>query len=344
MKIIEALEDILTDGDQEYELFDMTDFSENVEEEKEEGNVEVLKVINTRLEQVGEAVNTARADMETQEKMVEDTLNSLRLSSELDEEIVVGGLSSASPRLKTTSVTVSQHWLRLLGSELVLALRLSCQGSGCAREISLNLQLGEAGRSLQASSDLLSLSSRGSVVSLGWELAGGHQAYLLSILQLSSVASASSLSASVSYTAGHQAKITETLHIDLPPSSFLSNSLSVSLEGKEDSAIASYLALHVTGKAETVQARTELGTFSQLEDSLLNNGFLHNMTIGAFVFTSPGHVLHQTLVSISPVSTQEIVLNLLAPDLTKLGLLIKLLNRFLPVDTKFARITKSSSQ
>ena len=345
MKIIEALKDILTDGDEEYELLDITCFSDNEgedEEEEEGGNQEVLKVINARLEQVGEAVNGARAELETKEKMVEDTLNSLRLSSELDGELEVGGLTRASETAGRTGLTVSQHWVRLLSSELVLVLRLTCHGSDSVTELSVNLELAEAVRPLQFRSDLLSLSSSGSVERLGWELAGGHQAYLLSVLQLSSVVSASSLAASVSYTAGFQAKITNTLHIDLPATSFLSRTLTVSFGGREDTV--SYLSLYVTGTAETVQARTALGTFSQLVDQLINNDFIHNMTIGAYVFTSPGHILHQAVVSINHVSNQEIVLNLLAPDFTKLGLLVKLLKRFLPVDTKFARVTKSSSQ
>ena len=331
------MKDILTDGDQEYELLDFPDFSQP-DAEGEEGDLEVLKVINARLEQVCEAVDAARADLETKEKMVEDTLSSLRLSD--DGEIVIGGLLAidTDQEESCTALTVSQHWVRLISSELVLALKLICQGAGSVRDLSINLQLAESVRPLQFSSDLLSLSNIGTVERLDWEVAGGHHAYLVTVLQLSSVASAPWLAVSVSYTAGDQAKITETLHIDLPASSFLSNSVSVSLDGRED--IVSYLSLYVTGKAETIKARSHLGTFSKFEDHLENNQFVHNMTIGAFVFTNPGHILHQALVSVRPVSNQQIILNLLAPDLTKLGLLIKLLNRFLPVDTKLTRITK----
>ena len=317
-------EDILTDGDQEYDLLDIHGLSQS-EEGGEKGNPEVLKVINARLEHVCEAVDAAQAELETKEKMVEDTLASLVLSETCDSE-----------------VTVSQHWVRLVNSELVLGLKLTCQGSSSVRDLSINLQVAESVRPLQFTSDLLSLSNTGSVKRLGWELAGGHHAYLVSVLQLSSVTSAPCLSVSVSYTAGDQAKITQTLHIDLPASSFLANSVSVSFDGRDDTV--SYLSLYVTGKAETIKARSQLGTFSEFEDHLQNNQFLHNMTIGAFVYTNPGHILHLALVSVRHVSKEEIILYLVAPDLTKLGLLIKLLNGFLPVDRKFARITKSSSQ
>ena len=305
--------------------------------------MEVLKVINARLEHVSEAVDTAQAALETKEKMVEDTLTSLVLSNELDGDFVVDGLVTMdSDQEEASVVTVSQHWVRLVNSQLVLALKLTCSGSGSVRDLSINLQLAESVRPLQFSSDLLSLSNTGSVERLGWELTGGHHAYLVSVLQLSSVASAPCLSVSVSYTAGEQAKITETLHIDLPDSSFLANSIAVSFDGRDDRV--SYLSIYVTGKAETIEARSQLGTFSKFEDHLQNNQFIHNMTIGAFVFTNPGHILHQALVSVRPISNQQIILDLVAPDLTKLGLLIKLLNRFMPVDTKFSRITKSISK
>ena len=341
LKIIEDVKDILTDGDQEYELLDIPGFSET-DDEGEEGNLEVLKVINTRLDQICEAVDAARAELETKEKMVEDTLNSLMLSDDLEGTVVIGNLHTAArDPVENIAVTVSQHWVRLVSSELVLGLKLTCRGSASARDLSINLQVAESVRPLQFSSDLLRLSTTGSVDRLGWELAGGQHAYLVSVLQLASVASAPQLSVSVSYTAGDQAKITETLHIDLPASNFLSNSISVSFDGKDD--LVSFLSLYVTSKAETIQARSVLGTFSKFVDHLQNNGFVHNMTVCAYVFTNPGHILHLALVSLRPVSSQEIILNLLAPDLTKLGLLVKLLSRFLPVDTKLARIKKSPS-
>jgi len=348
---------ILTDGDQEYELIDLDILS--VEKEEQEGSHQVLDVITARLEQISEAVEAVRADKEAKDKMIEETLTSLVLQTGLDSEVVLGDTETDSETEETSAVTVTvtDHWLKMVSSdrsEVVLGLRLLCVGAGAslASELSLNLQPEpDSERDLKFSSILLSLSGRpASISGLGWELAAGQLGYLVAVLPLSSLVSCSALALSVSYSVpqltGRLTRTTHTQHIELPTNIFLSSSVQINFGGKEDvkEDIQSFLSLSVTGRAETLKVRTELGSVSRLTEVLEQNKFTFSPSLAAHVFSWPGHVLHHSLVSVSPVSGQQLSLNLTARDFTTLGLLVNLLRTFLPSDVTFTRVNKSSSQ
>ena len=332
---------ILTDGLEEYEQID-ADTSISSLEEENEGNQEVLNVIHARLEHISEAVDAARAGMEAKEKMIEETLTNLLLDTGVDTELVVG---EAKETESCEAVRVTDHWLRLDTSDsslVVLGLKLLCAGSDSVTDLSLSLQP-LPDKTLDYNSSLLSLSGPASVTRLAWKMAGGQFAYLVSVLPLSSLVSTSSLSASVSYSLADLHKTTKTVHIELPANIFLSSSVQFGFSGQEED-IRSLVSLSVIGRTETLKVRTESGSVVGFVDHLENNNFVYSCTICSHVLNSPGHVLHHSLVTVTPISAQQISLSITARDLTRLGLLVNLLRKFLPSDAEFTRIHKSVSE
>ena len=280
--------------------------------------------------------------MEAKEKMIEETLTNLLLDTGVDTELVVG---EAKETESCEAVRVTDHWLRLDTSDsslVVLGLKLLCAGSDSVTDLSLSLQP-LPDKTLDYNSSLLSLSGPASVTRLAWKMAGGQFAYLVSVLPLSSLVSTSSLSASVSYSLADLHKTTKTVHIELPANIFLSSSVQFGFSGQEED-IRSLVSLSVIGRTETLKVRTESGSVVGFVDHLENNNFVYSCTICSHVLTSPGHVLHHSLVNVTPISAQQISLSITARDLTRLGLLVNLLRKFLPSDAKFTRIHKSVSE
>ena len=339
---------VITDGGQEYELIDL-DTSMEGEREEQQSNEDVANVINERIEHISEAVEAARAEVETKKKMIEETLTNLLLDSDvsLDSEVVLGETEKKEEEEKLEArevLRVSEDWVRVITTDfpqVVVGMRLLCRRHQPVTDLSLNLSP-LPDKPLQYTSSLLSLSSPASVTRLAWQIAGGHSAYLVSILPLSSLTSTSSLSASVSYTCRDLNMITRTVHIDLQPDLFLSSSVLVDFSGKREDTL-SLLSLSLLTKTEALKVRTELGLLTTFTEHLQENNFFYSSTICSYVLISPGNILHHSVVSFSPVTSQEAVLRVTGRDLTILGLLVTLLRKFLPADVTFSRMKESLS-
>ena len=338
---------VITDGVQEYELIDL-DTSMEGEKEEQQSNEDVANVINERIEHISEAVEAARAEVETKKKMIEETLTNLLLDSDvsLDSEVVLGETETKEEEEEEAQevLRVNEDWVRVITTDcpqVVVGLRLLCRGHQPVTDLNLNLSP-LPDKPLQYTSSLLSLSSPASVTRLAWQIAGGHSAYLVSILPLSSLTSISSLSASVSYTCRDLNKITRTVHIDLQPDLFLSSSVLVDFSGKREDTF-SLLSLSLLTKTGALKVRTELGLLTTFTEHLQENNFFYSSTICSYVLISPGNILHHSVVSFSPVTSQEAVLRVTGRDLTILGLLVTLLRKFLPADVTFLRMKESLS-
>ena len=326
---------LITDGVRETTISDDFDIMEvSCSEERDKTDDMISNVLSARLESISTAIAAMKAEVKTKERQLEEALNSLYLEHRLDKEVVIDGRQQTveGDNDRQDGVQIKSHWMRLVGGkDLVLGLELLCSSDNVG---DLCLQLVSAGDTsvLEYQWRLVGVSSPGSVATLH-TLSSHQTATMVAIISSPCSLSVKTLLASVSYVINEHNIVTDTVKIALAQDLHFDESVMIKFDQK--SSEQSLIALALTGVSKTLRITTRLGSFSNLEAALLNNDFSLNETLCSVVFSRPEHVLHQSVVKINLVSSQQCDLQLTVRDYSQATLLMRYIKRFLPLDVVF---------
>jgi len=341
---------VLTDGENEYDLYQEWPVIENPEEG------DVGKVLEQRLTMSREAVVRAKAELEMTTRLVNQSMKEMMVSCGMEEwmelsdveQIVGGGTLKSKEETKkaVNGLVIMEHWVKFVRGDILVGLEVETVGG----EVSdIQLQLVTVSGELNFSSCMVKIVKRGGRINFEKILKLGTDGVrvkgtLVAKMPFSSLNPSTPLTllASVSYTLSLKTRRlhTETLRIFLKPKDFCSESMSPTFTSPA-SAIQSVISLYLTGIRESLCLSTLLGSLKSFPDFLSKLSFIPIVSISGYLLDKPSHPLHLSIILLYPVNSRKIDATIYSKDYSLLSLLVRMLREILPADVTFQRVEKA---
>jgi len=328
---------IESNSDEDIDIMELSDEIE-VEDSDSSFKTKIDNILELKQSHICEAIMSMKSSIETEEKMLEETLKSLYLECCLDSEVYITKNSLENHEVfdDEHQLRIDDHWIRISGEEkIVLGLNVNC----LTQISNIGLQLVNPNNDssvVEYEWSLLVLTSPGSLSSVT-SLSSSQTAVLCSVLPLSACLSVDYLLASVSFTRENNACLTtDTVCVKLPQNIHLSGHQTLQLLPTDQDSEKFLLAMFMTGISTSLEIFTKLGSLMSLQQLLENNNFQSNHVLCSFVkIESP---FKNTIVKINQLSSQRVILNILSKSEFDTTLFVRFLRSVIPLDARITRV------